>query len=243
MPPSPALSTQSSVHFMTSTALRENRPGDVSTPLALPSRKYNYHSHSRWPLNTAITAHDEGTIADHDHPLGLLHLYPPTSGVFVTSTADTLNSPTPTHVGSASEIGDSEKRKQKKAKRNGNGSAERTLDPTPFAFEPYHLASLVDPKNLDSLEAMDGIAGLLAGLGVDSATGLDIGGKGAPIVTIAAPTNKGFPGEGAAYAGTPWDRQRVYGPNILPIRKSKSLLELMWLALKDKVLVSASTFG
>ena len=34
------------------------------------------------------------------------------------------------------------------------------------------------------------------------------------------------------------ERHRVYGKNILPTRKTKSLLQLMWLALKDKVLVS-----
>lgn len=34
------------------------------------------------------------------------------------------------------------------------------------------------------------------------------------------------------------ERRRVYGPNILPERPSKSLWMLMWLAMKDKVLVS-----
>jgi P-type Ca2+ transporter type 2C len=33
------------------------------------------------------------------------------------------------------------------------------------------------------------------------------------------------------------DRRRVYGGNTLPERKSKSLLQLMWTAMKDKVLV------
>lgn len=34
------------------------------------------------------------------------------------------------------------------------------------------------------------------------------------------------------------ERKRVYGANLLPVRKPKSLFYLMWLALKDKVLVS-----
>ena len=42
----------------------------------------------------------------------------------------------------------------------------------------------------------------------------------------------------AAYAATIEDRHRVFGENVLPTRKTKSLLQLMWLALKDKVLVS-----
>ena len=50
------------------------------------------------------------------------------------------------------------------------------------------------------------------------------------------------PHGGDAYSGSLEDRKRVYGSNILPARKSKSLLQLMWLALKDKVLVSTSHF-
>ncbi|KAF9644891.1 Ca-transporting ATPase, partial [Thelephora ganbajun] len=127
------------------------------------------------------------------------------------------------------------------------------IDPTPFVFKPYHLASLVDPKNLEALEVMGGISGLLAGLGVDSTSGLSVGGTGttsqpgeAPAVVVTNPAGeKGqlvqdSTHEGAAYSGTVEDRRRVYGPNILPVRKSKSLLQLMWLALKDKVLIMLS---
>jgi Ca2+-transporting ATPase len=40
-----------------------------------------------------------------------------------------------------------------------------------------------------------------------------------------------------AYRTSPEDRQRIFGQNIFPQRRSKTLLQLMWLALKDKVLV------
>ena len=43
--------------------------------------------------------------------------------------------------------------------------------------------------------------------------------------------------EEAAINGSVDDRRRVYGPNILPTRPSKTLLQLMWMALKDKVLI------
>jgi len=36
------------------------------------------------------------------------------------------------------------------------------------------------------------------------------------------------------------DRHRIFGQIVLPQRPSKSLLQLMWLALKDKVLVSSN---
>ena len=115
------------------------------------------------------------------------------------------------------------------------------IDPTPFIFRPFHLASLVGLKNLESLEAMGGVNGLLAGLGVDPTNGLTIGerksGNDSDTV-ITTPTGGKAETEGAAYISTVGDRQRVYGCNALPVRRSKSLLELMWLALKDRVLVS-----
>jgi hypothetical protein len=67
------------------------------------------------------------------------------------------------HVGDA--------RDTAKEGEDGDGDGENTMgidltrdghtDPTPSAFRPYHLASLVDPKKLDALEAMGGITGLL----------------------------------------------------------------------------------
>ena len=46
----------------------------------------------------------------------------------------------------------------------------------PFAFKPLQLASLVDPKNLESwtLEGMGGVDALLRGLGAHSTHGLSI---------------------------------------------------------------------
>ena len=43
-----------------------------------------------------------------------------------------------------------------------------------------------------------------------------------------------------AFSAVLEDRRRVYGENVLPIRIAKTLLQLMWAALKDKVLVSNS---
>ena len=228
--PSPTLSTQSSVHFKTSTALRENEPGDGSTRLTLLSRKDNPRSHSQRPSNTTTASTDEGMVTNHSP--GLSHLYAAASDVTtVRSAVGILNSPTPTQVGPISNIGDSDKRKQKqKSGKKAKGNAERTpeegddddeddegkpteldltqdknIDPTPFAFKPYRLASLVNPKNLETLEAMGGIDGLLVGLGVGPTNGLSIGGKSS---------------------------------KTLPVCKSKSLLQLMRLALEEKVLVS-----
>ena len=45
---------------------------------------------------------------------------------------------------------------------------------------------------------------------------------------------------GSAYDANLEERRRVFGANTLPTRETKSLLQLMWLALKDKVLVRYS---
>jgi len=106
-----------------------------------------------------------------------------------------------------------------------------STDPTPFAFKPNALAALVDPKTLKDLNAMGGLEGLCTGLGTSPTKGLS-----AHSLGLGAGDGERSGGEGA-FAAPLSDRQRVYGTNSLPTRRSKSLLQLMWLAFKDKVLV------
>ncbi|KAK0435893.1 kinase-like domain-containing protein [Armillaria borealis] len=137
-------------------------------------------------------------------------------------------------------------------------------DPTLFRFKPYELAHMLDPKNLDTLEGIGGTSGLLCGLGSDNIHGLGSGpghdgrpgaGEGAsqrhhddpekevPATTLTEPggdvhsTHASGIYNKAAFAVS---CQRVYGPNVLPERRSKSLLQLMWTALEDKFLILLS---
>ena len=64
IPPSPTLSTQSSVYFMASTALQDNIPEGGVTSLALINPADPSPSHSRQPSNVIVTNTDDGTIAD-----------------------------------------------------------------------------------------------------------------------------------------------------------------------------------
>jgi P-type Ca2+ transporter type 2C len=161
---------------------------------------------------------------------------------------------------------------------------EADLDVYPFTFKPLQLASLVDPKSLETLESMGGVGALLRGLGTHPSHGLGTESE-TPLAHLASPdptlqsftvshaTEEGPPkpdimitspageprgvqstvgvggGSGASlpsefqyseevYRTSIEDRQRIFGQNVLPRRPSKSLLQLMWLALKDKVLVS-----
>ena len=104
---------------------------------------------------------------------------------------------------------------------------ESDKDMGPFRKEltPLTLAKLVDPKSLHSLRDLGGAEFVLEGLGSNAKHGLSFlsGGEG-----------------GDASRASHEERQRVYGANVLPVRKSKTLLQLMWAALKDKVLVLLS---
>jgi len=233
MPPSPALSAQSSSHFTTSTVLREHKHDGIVDSLALLSPRDNPRSRSQRPPNATTT---DDANADH----------PPYPAHVITSAAHTLNTPTPIHTSSAVDSVGSDEREHED-QTGLHLIQDEPIDPTPFAFKPRHLASLVDPKNLESLEAMGGTEGLLAGLGTDPTNGLMISGKGsesgdAITAVVTIPASEEFTHEGAAYTGTVEDRRRVYGSNVPPVRKSKSLLGLMWFALKDKILVSLCHF-
>ena len=160
---------------------------------------------------------------------------------------------------------------------------EADLDVQPFGFKPLQLASLVDPKSLETLESIGGVDTLLLGLGTRITHGLstkrggppshpgspdpasqDSSGPPAgekdppkPNITIISPAGvpQGMqsvaslgdvPGVGVPAAFQPSadvynasieDRQRIFGRNVIPQRQSKTLLQLMWLALQDRVLV------
>ncbi|PPQ77122.1 hypothetical protein CVT25_010816 [Psilocybe cyanescens] len=58
-----------------------------------------------------------------------------------------------------------------------------------------------------------------------------------PSGKLASPTESD---DGSAITATLADRRRVFGENLLPTRISKTLLQLMWTAMKDKVLILLS---
>ena len=132
------------------------------------------------------------------------------------------------------------------------------VDNNPFAFSPGHLSKLINPKNLSAFAALGGLPGLEKGLRTDSRAGLSLDeGKLSDSVSFEDATAATSPSD---YSPKPpkhsdtqpsqpdshgkkdkfVDRTRVYGPNRLPEPKSKSLLELAWIALQDRVLILLS---
>ena len=143
-------------------------------------------------------------------------------------------------------------------------SQDEAIDPAPFTFKPYQLAHMLDPKSMSILASFGGVDGLLRGLGVRADHGLSSsaarsskGGHGhsrrhhtnhdsqehiekLPDIILTEPSGETAPtvaDDGAPFGATLDDRKRVFGENVLPTRISKTLLQLMWLALQDKVLV------
>ncbi|KAJ7494644.1 Ca-transporting ATPase [Mycena galericulata] len=280
VPPSPTLSSRSSVHFNnpTSLALRDNKP-ELRNPSILlsPTDGTGRNTHQRKGSNaTFASTIDDLTESDHSPRPDeeLRHVKSNTTSLTQVGSRsasrakrDTADSDTATAI-SVKGL-----RRKKGAGPQDHVELDTDTDPAPFRFRSNDLAMMLDPKNLDTLEYMGGIEGLLESLG----TTHDMGLSGA---SLARSTSGPGPGDGRPGAGvgashrhepqkgedavpaimltdpegekrTDWNsapafaasldvRRRIYGENILPRRATKSLLSLMFTALKDKVLVLLS---
>lgn len=131
-----------------------------------------------------------------------------------------------------------------------------------FAFSPGLLNKLLNPKSLPAFYALGGLAGLEKGLRTNRRTGLStdettLDGtvnldsvqpanlqKSAPEASSDIPkkrmsrssTGRSARREGERYV----DRKRIFKDNRLPVKKGKSLLQLMWITYNDKVLILLS---
>ncbi|KAI3535037.1 calcium-translocating P-type ATPase [Colletotrichum filicis] len=142
---------------------------------------------------------------------------------------------------------------------NPGEEASFRVDNNPFAYTPGQVSKLINPKSLDAFVAVGGLVGLEKGLRTDRRAGLSLdesrldgsisfeeavaAGKKLPSSSDAVPTDAlqqdaAHHGDGAGKGFD--DRKRVFGQNILPERKSLSLLQLAWIAMKDKVLILLS---
>jgi len=291
-PPSPTLSNRSSVHFATTMALRDNKPeertGMSSLLLLSPlDQSSSSRGHFRRPSSSSsIGGHSsDGTEPDHGPAT-------PLNPVISAETEVTRVNRSRSHSRSqqdsdaATTVSEGHNRKGKD-KDDGSRPNHRVqleqdkdMNPKPFAFKPYELAHMLDPKNIEFLELLGGVDNLIHGLGTHPTHGLtktslqgdgifsaedpeDKGaGKGAsqrherqgqkfdeesavPGIVLTSPDGDGekrlaSPPRRSQFSASLDDRRRIYGENVLPQRPSKSLLALMWAALKDKVLILLS---
>jgi len=146
------------------------------------------------------------------------------------------------------------------------GSSVRTIDPetalrpdpgteadfqvedNPFAFSPGQLNKLSNPKSLAAFRAVGGLAGVQHGLQTDVKAGLSLDETTVPFRvtfeqatkrTLGNPTDTSGPSEPASLPGAvPFaDRIRVYGKNVVPLKKATPLWALIWNAFKDKIII------
>lgn len=130
-----------------------------------------------------------------------------------------------------------------------------------FAFSPGQLNKLVNPKSLSAFHALGGLAGLEKGLRTDRTSGLSVDETTLDgtvtfedaVNSAKAAGSDAFPKQPKAvyrsdtqqssatvrqYSDDAYaDRKRVFGANVLPAKKAKSIWELAWIAYNDKVLL------
>jgi hypothetical protein len=201
VPPSPSLSAESLVHFVTSVVLRENKPRDETSSLGLLNDKL-VAKHGRrpsWASSSEGHSSLDGTVPNY----GAVSLSP-LRRVTSAAAGTTAESLTHMYLDNLSEWSCPRSRRMQKdnadsdgvtaifehsperAKLGGGREAAEELDntridfgqgsdgvnPIPFAFKPFMLADMLDPKNLDILEGLGGTQGLLKGLGTNLMRGL-----------------------------------------------------------------------
>ncbi|TDZ15396.1 Calcium-transporting ATPase 2 [Colletotrichum orbiculare MAFF 240422] len=123
------------------------------------------------------------------------------------------------------------------------------VENNPFAFSPGQLNKLLNPKSLSAFKALGGLRGIARGIQTDVRSGLSVDETGVkstisfseavdpssefkPADQHNAPTNAPFA-----------DRSRVYGRNVLPPKKGKSIWQLMYVELSEKVIILLSVAG
>jgi Ca2+-transporting ATPase len=148
-----------------------------------------------------------------------------------------------------------------------NTAADFEVVDNAFAFSPGQLNKLINPKSLAAFYALGGLAGLEKGLRTDRSAGLSIDevdldgtvtfeeAQAAARMSVSPPQPKADTKPALRRTDTKstrrsrgvtevqeayLDRKRVFSDNRLPVKKGKSLLQLMWITYNDKVLILLS---
>ncbi|KAG0093250.1 hypothetical protein BGZ92_006743 [Podila epicladia] len=105
----------------------------------------------------------------------------------------------------------------------------------PFSFTPAELMDLIDPKSSEKLAAYGGVGGLLAGLHSNPTKGLSTANQ--PLTSVVAGEEGHLNEKVSTEAVSLATREEFFGKNFLPQRKQKSIFQLMWMALQEKILI------
>ncbi|KAK1986955.1 calcium-translocating P-type ATPase [Colletotrichum cereale] len=126
------------------------------------------------------------------------------------------------------------------------------VDNNPFAFSPGQLNKLLNPKSLSAFRALGGLRGIARGIQTDVRSGLSLDETGVGSTVSfneaveshvdskpASSTENHSPSSATPFV----DRTRVYGRNVLPPKKPKSIWKLMWIAFNETVLILLTVAG
>lgn len=136
------------------------------------------------------------------------------------------------------------------------------VENNPFAYTPGMLNKMLNPKSLAAFYKLGGLAGLEKGLRTDRHAGLSVDeahlegaisfeaatyqarqkarDDGITEPSRASTAPQPLPARPGTHTDAFGDRKRVFGDNRLPVKKGKSLLQLMWITYNDKVLILLS---
>ncbi|XWW98802.1 hypothetical protein V2A60_006805 [Cordyceps javanica] len=138
------------------------------------------------------------------------------------------------------------------------------VDNNPFAFTPGQLNKMFNPKSLTAFYQLGGLGGIEKGLRTDRKSGLSpdeshlsghvsfedatatgknvkLHTEGSAPAPIQRTDTRASKASKASKADEQFaDRYRVFRDNRLPVKKGKSLLQLMWITYNDKVLILLS---
>ena len=139
---------------------------------------------------------------------------------------------------------------------------EFIVEDNTFAFTPGQLGRLYMPKNHAALKALGGLRGLEIGLRTDRRAGLSLdetsldgrvtfeqavnhqasdgGEPGSREAPLAPTATNGTARVGDLKSDAHKERKRVFKDNRLPVKKTKNIFQLMWIAFLDKVLLLLS---
>ncbi|CAG8553520.1 4319_t:CDS:2 [Diversispora eburnea] len=116
---------------------------------------------------------------------------------------------------------------------------------SPFAFTPQILSRLIDPKDINLLKNIGGVEGFLIGLHTNSKTGLSSHETTLNPITISDEIEGRDDKDSKSQKSVTshpenipfYHRIRTFGRNVLPARKQKSIFQLMWIAMHEKIII------
>ncbi|CAG8652692.1 34365_t:CDS:2 [Gigaspora margarita] len=139
--------------------------------------------------------------------------------------------------------------KEKSSHKNDHIS----IDTGPFAYTSAHLWKMMSQRNFELLRSIGGLDGIIEGLRTHRTNGLNTTEESEPLIPKEnfenIPDNyqdilKNYTDTESIHDFSKHpdnnffsDRIRTFGKNVLPEAKSKSILEFMWLAMQEKVLI------